>query len=380
MSAKFSVRLSPSRVASAEGRDKSFPLKSSIATIGSIFTRRPLFWLCLGVPNLVAIVYFTFIAVPIFVSNSSLLVFKSQQEAPNLASMLSGVSGGGSTEGAYILQKYIASWAEFEKLRGEFDLEKQFSSGDVVTRYGGFPTLFMRSDVALWHYYQGSIEAEVNEQSGIVSIQVKGYEAGFTTQLAQKILSDTVSHIDEMNKQAERDYADNAIARRTAIEESLQRDEAALASYRAKIGIYDPGSLYVSQLALLNSLEESEATMKSQYAAVAKATPNNPVAENMQKGIAAMAGKVAAVQSGFKILSEETATYQSLSVARENDVALLKEVNIAVQEAELNSTKNKYYLNVISPASNPRDPELPRRLKWVAGIFLCTLLLWSLIR
>jgi len=360
---------------------RPFELEDSIVkTLKTLFARRPLFWICLGIPNALAIVYFALVAAPVFVSHSSLVVLKSQQEQPNLASMLSGASVGGSTEGAYILQKYIASWAEFEQLSGEFDLERQFSSGDILTRYGGLSTLFMRSDVRLWHYYQDSVDVDVDEQSGIVSIRVKGYDSSFTTRLARKILEDTASHIDGMNRQAEHDYAGNAVARRNAVEESLRHDEAALADYRAKIGIYDPSSLYVSQLTLLNSLEENQASIKSQYAAMSKATPNNPVAENMQKGIAAIAGKVAAIQAGFKTLSEEAATYQSLSVARDNDVALLKEVNIAVQEADLNSMKNKYYLNIISPASEPHAAELPRRLKWTAGTFLSTLLLWGLIR
>jgi capsular polysaccharide transport system permease protein len=344
------------------------------------FLRWRMFWIVVVVPNIVSLIYFGIVASPVYVSNASMLVFKPSQGSVNVNSLMSGSSDGESFEGAYILQKYIRSWTEYKNLAARIDLAQQYSQGDFVTRYGGLATLFRDNEVALWNYYQRQTEVEVNEKNNIVTVQIKGYTPDFTYRLGQQMLQDAIAHIDTMNQQMERDYAANADRSRSIIQAKLERDEAALADYRAQIGVLDPDSHYTAQLNLLTSLEQSRANLESQYRTLAGATPNNPVAQNMQKGLAAITARINAIQGDFKTLAEEYAHYHALALARDNDAALLKEVDTTAQQANLNSIKTKYYLQVISPISQPGSPELPRRLEWIVGIFFGSLLLWSLVR
>lgn len=339
-----------------------------------------MFWIVVAVPNIVSLIYFGLVASPIYVSNASMLVFKPEQSSVNLSALMAGGSGGESFEGAYILQKYIGSWTEYKRVSDSIDLASHYGEGDFVSRYGGVATLFRRDEIALWHLYQRRIEVEVNEKNNIVTVQFKGYTPGFSSRLGQQVLQDAIAHIDTMNQQMERDYVANAAKSRETIEASLERDEAALADYRARIGVLDPDSQYTAQLNLLTSLEQSRANLESQQRAMASATPNNPATQNMAKGIASITAKINAIQADVRILAGENARYQALTMARDNDAALLKQVDVAAQEANLNSIKNKYYLQVISPVSEPQSPEQPKRLEWIAGILVGTLLLWSLIR
>jgi len=342
--------------------------------------RSKLFWIVVAVPNLVSVIYFGLVASPVYVSNASMMVFKPSQGSVNLQSMLSGSSDGESFAGAYILQKYIRSWTEYKNVAGHIDLAGHYGEGDFVSRYGGLATLFRRNEIALWHFYQGRTGVEVNEKNNIVSLEVEGYTPGFTAELGRQVLQDAVAHIDTMNQQMERDYVANAARSRATIEANLERDEAALADYRASIGVLDPESHYGAQLNLLTSLEQSKAGLESQYRALSGATPNNPVTQNLQKGMAALTARINAIQEDFRTQAGQNARYHALQMARDNDAALLKEVDAAVQEANLNSIKNKYYLQVISPVSEPASPERPQRLEWLAGIFFGSLLLWSLVR
>ena len=344
------------------------------------FLRRPIFWIVVGIPNLLSLLYFGVIASPVFISNASVLVFKPQQGSFNLVSLLSGATEGESFEGAYVLQKYITSWDEYRNLSGKIDLARNYSEGDMVSRYGGMTTLFRKDEVALWHFYQQYTDIKVNEKNNIVTVQVKGSSPEFTYAVGEQILRDAIVHIDAMNQQMERDYVDNAKKSRSEIQAALERDETALADYRAKIGVFNPDSHYTAQLNLLTSLEASRANLDSQYQAFTSATPNSPVAQNMLKSRASISQKIDAIRTDIRNLAEEDAHYHALTMARDNDAGLLKEVDVAVQEAGLNSIKSKYYLEVISPVSNPHSPELPRRLEWIAGIALVSLLLWSLVR
>ncbi|KVD74090.1 lipopolysaccharide biosynthesis protein [Burkholderia sp. ABCPW 14] len=342
--------------------------------------RQPFFLAIVGIPNLVCLVYFLLIASPIYVSTASLIVYKPAQTSQSIATMLSGTGGGNSIEGAYIIKDYIGSWDEYRNVTKAVDLPKQYDQGDLASRYGGLATLFRKNDVTLWHYYQNRVNASIDQNSGIVSLSVQGYSPTAAAAVAEKVLEDSVRHIDNMNRQQERDYIKNAVDRRAAIEAKLKSDEAALSAYRVSTGIHDPSELYTSNLALLNSLNEQKTRLASQYDAITKATPNNPVAQNLRSAMTAIQAKIASTEADGRTLSRQTARHEELTVARDNDVALLREVETAVQQAQLNAMKNKYYLNIISAPSSPRAPELPRRLEWIAGVFLATLVLWGLLR
>ena len=344
------------------------------------FLRWRAFWIVVAVPNIISLIYFGFIAAPVYVSNASMLVFKPEQSSVNLSALMAGGSGGESFEGAYILEKYIGSWAEYKHVSDKVDLAGHYGRGDFVTRYGGVATLFRRDEIALWHLYQRRVDVEVNEKNNIVTVQFKGYTPEFSAGLGQQVLQDAIEHIDAMNQQMEQDYVANAEKSRETIEAGLERDEAALAQYRAQIGVLDPDSQYNAQLNLLTSLEQSKANLESQQRALGSATPKHPPAQKTEKGIAHTPPAHAATVNLWSVLAGENARYQTLVMARDNDAALLKQVDVAAQEAKLNSIKSKYYLQVISPVSEPRSPEQPKRLEWIAGILIGTLLLWSLIR
>ncbi|WP_244321906.1 lipopolysaccharide biosynthesis protein [Burkholderia reimsis] len=332
------------------------------------------------VPNIVCLVYFLLIASPIYVSTASLIVYKPVQASENLSSMLSGTSGGNSTEGAYIVKDYVGSWDEYLNVSKTINLPEHFSHGDFVSRFGGFSTFFSKSDVTLWHYYQKRVNTAIDQNSGIVSLSVEGYSPSLAATIAEQVLKDAVHHIDEMNRQQEADYIRNAVDRRTAVEAKLKSDGAALAAYRTSTGMHDPSGLYNSNLALLNSLAEQKTRMAAQYDAISEATPNNPVAKNLTVAMAAIQAKISSTENEGKILSRQAARYDELTVARDNDISMLREVETAVQQAQLNAMKNKYYLNIISAPSSPHAPELPRRLEWIAGVLLATLVLWGLLR
>ncbi|AKJ66935.1 chain length determinant family protein [Pandoraea thiooxydans] len=341
---------------------------------------RPLFWAVVGVPNIISALYFCFIASAVYVSTASLIVYKPGQSAQSLSSMLSGAGGGNSAEGAYIVKDYIGSWDEYRNVARAINLPLQYGQGDVVSRFGGLKTFFRKSDITLWHYYQSHVNVAIDQNSGIISLSVEGYSPTIATAIAEQVLQDSIRHIDSMNRQQEADYMKNALERRTSVEEKLKFDEAALAAYRIATGIHDPSKLYASNLVLLNALSEQKTRDAAQLDAIARATPNNPVVQNLRAAIGAVQAKIKSTEFAGRALSRGAARYEELTVARDNDIALLHEVEAAVEQAQLNATKNKYYLNIISAPSRPHAPELPRRLEWMMGVLLGTLVLWGLLR
>ncbi len=131
---------------------------------------------------------------------------------------------------------------------------------------------------------------------------------------------------------------------------------------------------------MLNDLNGKEAELKSQYAAVQKATPASPVLHNLTDAMAAVQGRMAADRARFPQLGRVSAEYERLAGLRDNQQNLLQQASLAEQQAMRNSAQSRYYMQLISPPSRPETPELPDRAMWIGGIFLVTLLLWGLLR
>jgi capsular polysaccharide transport system permease protein len=365
----------PDRPALAEAAAPA-PARSTWARL----LRRPVFVAVVLIPNLLSLLYFGLVAAPVYVSTASLVVLNPQKSGPSLSSMLSGASGDSSEQGGYLLKDYLGSWQAFTNVEKPLGVDAHFRQGDPVSRYGGLTTLFRDNDVALWRYLQSRIGVEIDQKSGIVSMDVMGYSPDFALKLANAMLADAIAHLDAMNAEQARDYVSGAIARRTRIETALQEDLAALARFRTTSGSYDPRALYESNLSLLNSLSLKEADLKSQRDAIAAATPNNPVARNLGSQMSSVRGNIAAARQVFPDIAQNSARYERLVVSRDNNISLLAQANMSVQSAQLTAEKNRYYLNVISRPSAPQTPEEPRRLLWIAGIMLCSMLLWGVLR
>lgn len=342
--------------------------------------RRPLFVAVVLVPNLLSLVYFGLIASPVYTSTAALIVLNPKQNGPSLSSLLSGASGDSSEQGGYILREYFRSWDAFRRVEAPMKVADNFSAADPVSRFGGLATLFRTNDIALWRYFQKQVDVEIDQKSGIVTVNVNAYDPSYATGLARQLLRHAVGHMDAMNAQQEGDFVRSAAQRKQAIEAALQRDLAALAQFRNQTGTYDPKELYLSNLELMNSLALKATELKSQQEAIARATPGNPQADNLETATRSVRSDLATTARNFPTMARSSSRYEKLLVSRDTNITLLGQANQALQQAQASAEQNRYYLNVISNPSEPHTPEKPQRLIWIGATLLATLLLWALLR
>jgi capsular polysaccharide transport system permease protein len=198
--------------------------------------------------------------------------------------------------------------------------------------------------------------------------------------LAKWLLAESMRHMNEMNDRQEHDFIAGAEQKRAAINQAVRNDEAATAAYRAKIGIFDPREKYLSDLSLINSLTMRLTDLQAQYEAVAKATPDNPMARNLASAMTVINEQIADAKKTVPDTARLAAQYETLTTNRDDDVTLLQEADQAVQQAQQKAMQNRYYISSISDPSLPQTPELPHRLLYIAGIFAVTFVLWGLLR
>jgi capsular polysaccharide transport system permease protein len=330
--------------------------------------------------NLLSLIYFGLIASPVYVSNASLIVRNGESTSSNMTSLLSGATGNGAEFGGYVFKDFAKSWQEFDRLNRSLDIAGHYRQGDIFGRFGGPLTLFRTNDIQLWNYYQRNVATKVDTKSGIVSLEVGGYDPVFANKLATALLGDAVTHLTAMNSQREKQLMASSSRRVDQLGDQLTRREAALADYRGRAGIYEPSDIYQARLNLLNTLAMRQTELAAKEGAAVRETPNSPVVTDLQLALSTTKARIAEEQHRIADTSRRAAAYDGLRVMRDNTVSMLSQANAAMYDAQREAINNGYYLNVISEPSLPSAPELPHRLWWILGISMVSLLIWGILR
>ena len=349
------------------------PSAKIAAPLKKPFWRSPLNLVTLIIPNAISILYFGLLASPVYVSTTSLLVTNPVKDSDSLTSLLSG-SSGSSSDGAYVLKSFIDSWDEYRHIDEHYNLAQSYSQGDFYARYAGPGMLFQDNDVARWHYYQRMINVEIDERSGITTVNVRGFKPDIAYQIARTVVSDAIAHINSMNQSSEQNFASTAAKQTQTLRNAIAADELALSIFRTRNAIYDPEQYNEALLSEVQTLSTKKVDINAQYQALIRSTPSNPMTTNYQTQMAVMQKAISDVTNGAGTIIQITPAYNALALRRDTDVALLKEAEIAAQEASFKAGQNRYSLNMISAPSLPHAAELPHSLYRVLEIAAITLL------
>lgn len=139
-----------------------------------IFYKKRLFWYICGAPSFLSGFYLFLWATPRYESEAIVRVYESGSSAADSAggagaSMMG--SGAGISSGSYILKDYLASWDLFRRADDKA-LRDQWGKGDIVSRFGGVTSLFSKNEMRLWNYYKARVTRNIDEESGLVHINV----------------------------------------------------------------------------------------------------------------------------------------------------------------------------------------------------------------
>lgn len=349
------------------------------STIKKSASKKP-FWqskiniVTIVIPNVISVLYFGVISSPVYISTSTLIVTNPVKDTDSLTSLLSG-SSGSSSDGAYVLKSFIGSWDEYRRIDAQYELAHAYSHGDLYARYGGLGMLLQDNDVARWHYYQNQVAVDVDERSGIMTISVRGFTPNVASGIARTVVSDAIAHINSMNQVSEDNFVSIAKKHTDALRNAITADELALSAFRTDKGIYDLEQYNEALLTEVQNLTSKNIDLNAQYQAITHSSANNPIAYKYRSQNVVFEKAISDINHNVATIAQITPAYNALTLRRETDVDLLKQAEIAAQEASLKAGQNHYSLNMISAPSEPHAPELPHRLWCVLEVAVVTVLL-----
>lgn len=347
------------------------------------------FWAIVGVPTLIAGVYYFAIASDLYVSEAKFVVHgpaNASHESGSLASML----GGGTMESADVVEvrDYIESRDAARELERNDDLRAVLSrpEGDPVTRFPG--VLYWRRDFeSLYDAYKRFVTVKLDETSGIATLQVKAYRPEDAQRIAQVLMKYSERLVNQLNARAREDALSTFRGAVHTAEQQIAQVQQQLTAYRVKEKILDPKSASNGPLLLVSNLETELASTRGQLADMLRNAPRSPGIPLLQTRISSLEKLIADERSkitgGSNSVATKSAEYERLDVQRLLDEKALASAYASLEAARLQVQRQQLFLDEIAQPNLPDYPLYPKRLTSfglvVASCFLAYGIAWLLV-
>jgi capsular polysaccharide transport system permease protein len=342
------------------------------------------FWAIVGVPTLVAAVYYFGIASPQYMSEAEFVI-----RGPGVTPM----SGGGITtllqgdsvavDDAMMVQEYIKSRDAVRVLDHHDDLRAILDrpGADIVSR---FPGLFSWRDdfEALYKAYSRFVSVDFDSSTNISTLKVKAYRAEDAQKIAKALLAASERLINQLNLRQEHDAVASFQTEVDTAQKRIATIQDQLTAYRVREQMLDPKSAAAGPLKLLGDLNAQRAETEALLADALKNSPNSPQIPVLQTRLASLDKLIAEERSKItgdsgSVAAAETG-YEHLDVALQLSEKQLASAYKSLETAKLEAERQQLYLETIATPNLPDFPLYPKRVESFSLVLASCLLAYGI--
>lgn len=345
--------------------------------------RLPLpFLIVVGLPTLLAAIYYLLIASPLYVSEARFLVRAPNQSQPSgLGVALQGVGLPVAQTDAFAVHEYIRSRSAVADLQRRFDLPAIFGpeGADIISKY---PRLGeKRTAEGLHKGVQRFVTVGYDASTGISTLRVEAYRPRDAQAVANALLDGGEALVNRMNARAAEDAVRDAERARQEAQAKLALAQQQLTAFRNRERIIDPARVAGEGLQMIGDLMTTVARLRAERAQLASEAPNSPQLPLLDARIAAFQRQIdieranmAGTQSS---LAPKIGVYEDLVLNREFADKQLAAATAALTAAEQEARRQKLYLDRVVDPNLPDQPIEPRRWMALLTVFATCLLAYG---
>jgi capsular polysaccharide transport system permease protein len=342
------------------------------------------FWAVVGLPTLVAGVYYFAIASDLYLSEARFVVSSPKGVQTNPIGALLQSSGlTRATDDTAAVQDFIMTRDAVRKLEKQNDLRTIFSrpEGDFVTRFPGI--MFWRHDFeALYRSYEHFVSVETDTTTGVTTLSVKAYRPEDSHLISSALLAYSEQLVNELNERARRDALDMATREVDRAEQRIAKIQDELTAYRVKQKMLDPKTASSGVLELIAQMSGAQANARAQLGELLKNSPNSPQIplvktriDSLDKLIAEERGKLSGQSDSVVAALTE---YERLTLDRELAEKALASAFTSLEAARIEAQRQQLYLETISQPNLADYPLYPKRTVSFAVVLVSCLVVYGI--
>jgi capsular polysaccharide transport system permease protein len=340
------------------------------------------FWALVGLPTLLAGVYFFGIASDLYTSEAEFVVHGPSKAPTGGIGALLGSAASPVSDETYEVHEYLLSRDAVRRLDNEANLRAVLSrpNADIISR---FPGIRWRKDFeALYDAYSRFVSIQVDSTNGISTLMVKAYRPEDAEKIAQALLKFSEQLVNALNDRARHDSLAVFQHEVDTTQQRIAQIQSDLTAYRVKEKMLDPKSAAVGPIELLGQMNAQLANAKSQLAEVMKNSPQSPQIPYLKTRITTLERQI--VDQHSKITGDNNSLASTVGEYERLDVQkLLAEKELAsaytsLEGARLEAQRQQLYLETIAQPNLADYPLYPRRIISFGTVVVICLLTYGI--
>jgi len=322
-----------------------------------------------GLPTLIAGIYFGLVATPQYQSVSTFTIQSADtQSAPTLELLVATVPGSGATRDVLLVQSYVQSRDMLRQLMEEHGFVEHYSSEDVDW-WSRLPADAPFEDI--YDYYDDKVIAEYDSLSSVVTVRVRAFSAAKARELAEAILASSEQMVNRMMEQARTDRIELSLEEVRRAEERLGAARARLLEIQGERAEIDPRASAEAVIGVRSGLEGELAAARAELTTLrATLQPGTPQLVAAQQRVASLARQVEdqtrrlAASDRPDGLSADIAAFEPAMAEKEFAEHAYVSALKSLELSRLEASRQHRYLVMIARPSEPDEATHPR--VWIA--------------
>lgn len=349
-------------------------------------SKRLFFWL-VGIPMLLAVIYYGIFALDRYVSTTQVAVRQvgnnEAPQIPGLAVMLSGLNPTSREETLY-LREFLTSQDMLNVLQ-----QKLGWSSHYAGRWRD-PLYFLAEDAHqedVLDYYRRLVVAHFDEQTGLLSVSVEAFDPVFAENVLKIMLGESERFVNELSHRMAREqmaFAQGELAKARAMYEERRDD---MLAFQSTNNLLDAEATAKARAEIITELESNLTKERTALKGLlATLRPDTPQVRQQRNRIHALEQQLSSEvqrlvsQKGGDKLNVVASRYRNLTI----DAAIAEEAyKFAVSSVESSrieaSKKLRSLVTVVSP-NKPDRASYPSRIYNLITLFVGLLLFYGIAR
>lgn len=345
---------------------------------------RPLFWLTVVIPTLLATLYFGLLASDVYISESRYVVRSPEKPQKGGLGLLLGSAGfSTASEEVRAAQGFIESRDALRAIDKDNFARNVWGNGGISIFDRFNPLGLSGSFEDLYQYYGGKVDAQYDAETGITTLTARAFRPQDAQDINARLLERSEQLVNGLNTRGSGDLV--RYAEREVDEAKAQASAAALAlaTYRDRKGVIDPERQATVQLQMISKLQDELIGARLQLLELSRLAAQNPQIPVLKVRIAGLEQSIkeqlGAIAGSEGSLSEAAAEYQRLQVQQQFADQQLGLSLAALQDARNEARRQVAYVERVAQPSLPDDALEPRRLRGIMATLIIGLVAWGIL-
>lgn len=236
-------------------------------------------------------------------------------------------------------------------------------------------------------FYQKRVETVLDDTSGLLQVNVEGFSPQDAQTIAQAILKESERFINEISQSAAREQMAFAEQELLKAKTRLQTAKNELLAFQSRYGVFDPLKQAEAKANLTTGIESKIAEKETQLTTMQTYLNENAPQiimlkseiNALKKQLAKETSKIVS-SSNSKRLNDLAARFQDLTIEAQFAQDAYTVALTSIETTRIESSRKIKQLVVIQNASEPQDPEYPKKIYNILTIFVLLSAIYGIVK